>query len=165
MHIQTAARRAQFITISNPITRFKEPRNYSLSSNNPVSARASSILRRSTGIWGYFEFQNGNSFYMYHVYVCPNENCSVTAPSLFWAVDFHSALLLLTTVSWTITASELKKNLTSPENQDCTCCIWHFLTIGPDDSYNKASHSAESCKPYLPEFSLCVVVSSFQTSD
>lgn len=27
MHIQTAGRKAQFITISNPITKFKEPRN------------------------------------------------------------------------------------------------------------------------------------------
>lgn len=101
----------------------------------------------------------------HHVYTCPNEKwweCCTSTPSFFWAADFDPALLLLTTRPWTITA---QKNWTSSEKPDCTCLIWHSLTTGPDDSYSKASQSAETCKPFLPVFSLCVVVCSFQTCD
>lgn len=130
MHIQTAARRAQFITISNPITRFKEQRNYSLSSDNLLSARVWSALRRSTGIRGYFEFQSANSFYIYHVYVCPNETGSV---SLFPRLSGPQTSILhycFSQLGLGLLQHRSSKKFTSPENQDRTCLIWHFLTIG-----------------------------------
>lgn len=161
MHIQAVTSKVQFITISNPI---KEPRNYSLSSDNLLSAGAWSALRRRNGIQGYFEFQSGNSFYIYHMHVCPNENCWELCNSAEELVFLGCRLPFCTTAShsqaWHCYSIVAQKLLQTTKT---VCFRWHFTAIRPDS--RKVNDSTEWCKTSLPVFSLCVVVCSFQTCD
>lgn len=55
-----------------------------------------------------FKVETLFTYTMYMYALMKIAESSVTVPSFFCAADFHSALLLLTTRSWTITASDLK---------------------------------------------------------